>query len=105
MADADRKGSWARSTPGATCRKKETPMRFSCSSRSQLHRLLKACAVVVILAAGLVAAGGARAGEDVETLLDTDQTIMGQPLSYPIEKPAKVKAQIITLKPGDERGW
>ncbi len=44
-------------------------------------------------------------GETVETLLATRETLLGQPLVYPTDGPAKVTADIITIAPGAETGW
>ncbi len=44
-------------------------------------------------------------GETVETLLATSETLLGQPLAYPKDGPAKVTADIITIAPGAETGW
>jgi quercetin dioxygenase-like cupin family protein len=44
-------------------------------------------------------------GETVETLLATSETLLGQPLAYPRDGPAKVTADIITIAPGAKTGW
>ncbi|MCH9807404.1 MAG: cupin domain-containing protein [Alphaproteobacteria bacterium] len=41
----------------------------------------------------------------VEILQSTSKTILGQPISYPTEKPAKVTAALITMQPGQTTGW
>ncbi len=66
-----------------------------------------ASAVLAVLVAALWPPGSSRALEykAVETLLDTETTIIGQPFAYPAESPAKVKAVIVTLLPGEETGW
>jgi quercetin dioxygenase-like cupin family protein len=43
--------------------------------------------------------------EVVSSLLSTTQTILGQPIAYPTEAPAKVAAAIVTMLPGEETGW
>ncbi len=49
--------------------------------------------------------GRGDAREDVIPLLATDKTVIGQPISYSVEKPAKVTAVIVTMQPGDQTGW
>ncbi|MBU2580880.1 MAG: cupin domain-containing protein [Alphaproteobacteria bacterium] len=41
----------------------------------------------------------------VEVLLSTDKTIIGQPIRYPTQAPAKVTAAIVTMQPGQSTGW
>lgn len=43
--------------------------------------------------------------QKVVKLLDTQTTILGQPLAYPADAPAQVTALIITMDPGEETGW
>lgn len=43
--------------------------------------------------------------EDVSALLETSKTILGQPVTYPTERPAKVTAAIVTMPPGGTTGW
>ena len=45
------------------------------------------------------------ARDQVLSLLSTTQTILGQPIVYPTEAPAKVAAAIVTMQPGEETGW
>jgi quercetin dioxygenase-like cupin family protein len=40
-----------------------------------------------------------------EVLLSTGKTIIGQPISYPTQTPAKVTAAIITMPAGAKTGW
>ena len=47
----------------------------------------------------------AHARGQVLSLLSTTQTILGQPIVYPTEAPAKVAAAIVTMQPGEETGW
>ncbi len=60
-----------------------------------------------LLAAALLVAGAERGmtRESVLSLLSTTQTILGQPIVYPTEAPAKVAAAIVTMQPGEETGW
>jgi len=44
-------------------------------------------------------------GEVVETLLVTGRTLLGQPICYPADAPAKVTVDIISIAPGAETGW
>jgi len=39
-------------------------------------------------------------GPSVETLIETDETVLGQPFSYPTTGQAKITAAIVTLPPG-----
>ncbi len=41
----------------------------------------------------------------VEVLLSTDKTVIGQPISYPTQSPAKLTAAIVTMQPGQSTGW
>jgi quercetin dioxygenase-like cupin family protein len=69
-------------------------------------RGIEAAVLVGVLAAGLLGRSDhALTREEVTTLLDTTKTITGQTLSYPTGAPAKVSAAIITMQPGEERGW
>jgi quercetin dioxygenase-like cupin family protein len=44
-------------------------------------------------------------GEEVETLLATGQTLLGQTITYPAGAPAKVTADIICIDRGGQTGW
>lgn len=73
-------------------------------------RPLRAALVAVplfVLSLGLLfcSTGRGDAREDVIPLLATDQTVIGQAIAYPAEKPAKVTAVIVTMQPGDQTGW
>ena len=61
----------------------------------------------VLLSAALLVAGADRGAtrEVVASLLSTTQTVVGQPIVYPTEAPAKVAAAIVTMQPGEETGW
>ena len=61
----------------------------------------------VLLSAALLVAGADRGAtrEAVASLLSTTQTVLGQPIAYPTEAPAKVAAAIVTMQPGEETGW
>jgi quercetin dioxygenase-like cupin family protein len=43
--------------------------------------------------------------ETVASLLDTGKTVLGQPITYPTQAPAKVVSAIVTMLPGEETGW
>jgi quercetin dioxygenase-like cupin family protein len=63
-------------------------------------------AAALLLSFGVLAGGAERASpESVKTVLDTGKTILGQPFTYPTGALAKVMAEIITMKPGEETGW
>ena len=53
----------------------------------------------------LLTGGGAPASDykNVETLLDTGQTVMGEPIVYP-PPPARITSSIVTMAPGEETG-
>ncbi|MCP4779780.1 MAG: hypothetical protein GY877_03270 [Hyphomicrobium sp.] len=73
-------------------------------------RILKAVFFVAsgfVLGAGIMfwSADRGDALEEVNTLLVTSETILGQPFSYPTKKPAKVTAAIVTMPPGGTTGW
>ncbi|MFA6140057.1 MAG: cupin domain-containing protein, partial [Hyphomicrobium sp.] len=61
----------------------------------------------VLLSAALLVAGADRGAtrEAVASLLSTTQTVLGQPIVYPTEAPAKVAAAVVTMQPGEETGW
>jgi len=73
-----------------------SPLRF-------LRAWLPAAPAVPLASGAPARSGGS--GERVETLLSTDKTLLGQPISYPRRAPAKVTADIITIAPGAETGW
>ena len=69
-------------------------------------RLSTAAALSIAVLGALIASpqrGHSR--DQVLSLLSTRQTILGQPVVYPTESPAKVAAAIITMQPGEETGW
>jgi len=69
-------------------------------------RLLTAAALAVAVLGALIASPRPGQGRDqVLSLIATTQTILGQPIAYPTEGPAKVAAAIITMQPGEETGW
>ena len=43
--------------------------------------------------------------EQAASLLSTGETVLGQTISYPAGKPAKVTAAVITMLPGEATGW
>ena len=73
-------------------------------------RILKAvffAASGFVLGAGIMfwSADRGDALEEVNTLLVTSETILGQPFSYPTKKPARITAAIVTMPPGGTTGW
>jgi quercetin dioxygenase-like cupin family protein len=73
-------------------------------------RILKAvffAASGFVLGAGIMfwSANRGDALEEVNTLLVTSETILGQPFSYPTKNPARVTAAIVTMPPGGTTGW
>ncbi|MET0538694.1 MAG: cupin domain-containing protein [Xanthobacteraceae bacterium] len=42
---------------------------------------------------------------DSRTVLSTGSTVLGEPIRYPSEAPAKITALEITLEPGQQTGW
>ena len=61
---------------------------------------------LLTLAAGaLIAIGPALAlAADVDVLLETETTVIGQPIIYPKEGKPKITSAIVTLQPGEETG-
>lgn len=43
--------------------------------------------------------------DTITALLDTRDTIIGQPIAYPTGAPAKITSAIVTMMPGEETGW
>lgn len=41
----------------------------------------------------------------VDVLLETSKTVIGEPIRYPTQKPAKVTAAIVTVPVGATTGW
>jgi len=41
----------------------------------------------------------------VVTLLNTEETVIGQPITYPTQGKPKVTSVIVTMQPGEETGW
>jgi len=69
-------------------------------------RFLTAAALAVAVFAAVIASPRPGQGRDqVLSLISTRQTILGQPIVYPTEGPAKVAAAIVTMQPGEETGW
>ena len=63
-------------------------------------------AAVLMTAATLALTGvHGLARETVTSLLDTQETVIGQPIAYPKASPAKVVSAIVTMLPGEETGW
>lgn len=64
------------------------------------------CLAVLFLLAGSGAPpndGGTRDYQNVETLLETGETVMGESIVYP-PGPARVTSLIVTMAPGEETG-
>jgi quercetin dioxygenase-like cupin family protein len=69
-------------------------------------RFLTAAALAVAVLGALIASPRPGQGRDqVLSLIATRQTILGQPIVYPTEGPAKVAAAIVIMQPGEETGW
>ena len=69
-------------------------------------RLLMAAVLAMAVLGALIASpqrGHSR--DQVLSLLSTRQTVLGQPIVYPTESPAKVAAAIVSMQPGEETGW
>lgn len=66
----------------------------------QLQRLVFAV-LALMLAAGNAAALDYKR---VLPLLDSDKTVLGQPLSYPADGSARIQSVIVTMLPGEETG-
>ena len=72
------------------------------------ERRVLTAAVLAIAVAGLLLMLSPHPGigrDQVLSLLSTTQTILGQPIVYPAEAPAKVDAAIVSMQPGEETGW
>lgn len=64
-----------------------------------------AAAAPLILLLCLGHAGRGEARDSLQALLNTSQTVIGQPLAYPSLAPAKLTAVIVTMLPGEQTGW
>ena len=65
------------------------------------------CAALLIASAAILLGtlkSAAQNEPDVETLLDTQTTILAQPIAYPTQGAARITAVIVTLAPGEETG-
>lgn len=69
------------------------------------RRLTAAALAIAVLGALIASPQRGHSREQVLSLLSTRQTILGQPIVYPTESPAKVAAAVITMQPGEETGW
>jgi quercetin dioxygenase-like cupin family protein len=72
------------------------------------ERRVLTAAVLAIAVAGLLLMLSPHPGvgrDQVLSLLSTTQTVLGQPIVYPAEAPAKVDAAIVSMQPGEETGW
>ena len=67
--------------------------------------LFAAASVLLGTCVMFLSAGRGDALEEVSALLETSETIVGQPISYPTGSPAKVTAAIVTMPPGGTTGW
>ena len=67
--------------------------------------LMAAALAIAVLGALITSPPRAHSRDQVLSLLSTTQTILGQPVVYPTESPAKVAAAIISMQPGEETGW
>jgi quercetin dioxygenase-like cupin family protein len=73
------------------------------ASRRPLVLSLAGALLAAALLVSSVDRGASR--EVISSRLSTTQTILGQPIAYPTEAPAKVAATIVTMAPGEETGW
>jgi len=64
-----------------------------------------AALAVAVLGALIASPQRGHSRDQVLSLLSTRQTVLGQPVVYPTESPAKVAAAIISMQPGEETGW
>lgn len=62
-------------------------------------------AILIAMGMLLSSAEHGVAREQVSALLSTGQTVLGQPVVYPTQSPAKVTSVIVTMQPGEETGW
>ena len=74
------------------------------------RQAIVAAAVILAWGAGCFWAGLSMARppetlSKVDVLLSTQKTIIGQPISYPEQTPAKITAAMITMLPGQSTGW
>src|SRR4051812_30426718 len=60
---------------------------------------------VAVLGALIASPQRGHSRDQVLSLLSTTQTVLGQPVVYPTEGPAKVAAAVISMQPGEETGW
>lgn len=77
-------------------------------SHSRATRALLVAASAILLAAGalICSTRPSKSYEEAhDVVLSTSKTLLNQPLVYPTGAPAKLTASIITMQPGEERGW
>jgi quercetin dioxygenase-like cupin family protein len=68
--------------------------------------LATAVLAVVVAGSALIWSTERGVGRDqVSSLLITERTILGQPIAYPTQAPAKVASAIVSMEPGEETGW
>jgi quercetin dioxygenase-like cupin family protein len=69
-------------------------------------RFLMAAVLAMAVLGTLIASPQRGHSRDQElSLLSTRQTILGQPIVYPTEGPAKVAGAVVAMQPGEETGW
>jgi len=77
-------------------------------SDTDLPRLPRVMATVLLLASSAILLPATAAADDyphMHILLESEQTIAGEPLAYPQSGQAKVTSAIITIPPGQSTGW
>jgi len=63
------------------------------------------CRLALVVATLNIAAARADDYRQVQPLLDTTTSNLGQTLVYPDQGAAKIRSLIVTLEPGEETGW
>lgn len=77
------------------------------TSMPRISKVVLFAATGFVLGAGIMfwSADRSDALEEVSALLQTGETVLGQPFSYTTGTPAKVTAAIVTMPPGGATGW
>jgi quercetin dioxygenase-like cupin family protein len=70
----------------------------------QLHKFLLPTAGFLLLAGAATADDSPQYTKLLTPILESGQTILGQPIAYPAGTP-KVTAAMVVLQPGKETGW
>ena len=70
----------------------------------QLHKFLLSTAGFLLLAGAATADESPQYTKLLTPILESGQTILGQPITYPAGTP-KVTAAMVVLQPGKETGW